>query len=80
LKLSALKLATMVTLMIAVITMSQTHYIYAENKAKELCPDYSGEWNDDKNECEIDDDDERTEYEDALCDDPEDSKKYEICQ
>ena len=70
----------MVTLIIAVITTTQTHYIYAENKAKELCPYYNGEWNDDKNQCEIDDDDERTEYEDALCDNQEDSKKYEICQ
>lgn len=70
----------MVVLIITVITMTQTSYVYAENKAKELCPDYNGEWNDDKNKCEIDDDDDRTEYEDALCDDPEDSEKYKICQ
>ena len=52
-----------------------------ENKPKEYCKDYGGEWNDDKEKCEIEDEEERTYYEDDVCDDPADSLRYpKVCQ
>jgi len=52
-----------------------------QNKPKEYCKDYGGEWNDDKEKCEIEDDEERTYYEDDVCDDPNDSLRYpKVCQ
>lgn len=40
-----------------------------ENKPKEYCKDYGGEWDDDREKCEIEDEEERTYYEDDVCDD-----------
>lgn len=58
--------------------------IFAEkndNKPKEYCKDYEGKWNDDKEKCEIEDDEERTYYEDDVCDDLDDSLRYpKVCQ
>jgi len=52
-----------------------------QDKPKEYCKDYGGEWNDKKGECEIEDDEERTYYEDDVCDDPDDSLRYpKVCQ
>jgi hypothetical protein len=52
-----------------------------KNKPKEYCKDYGGEWNDDKEKCEIEGDEERTYYEDDVCDDPDDSDRYpKICK
>ncbi len=52
-----------------------------ENKPKEYCKDYGGEWNNNKAKCEIEDDEERTYYEDDVCDDPDDSLRYpKVCQ
>jgi len=52
-----------------------------ENKPKEFCKDYGGEWNEGKEKCEIEDDEERTYYEDDVCDDPDDSLRYpKVCQ
>jgi hypothetical protein len=52
-----------------------------QNKPKEHCKDYGGEWDDDKEKCEIEDDEERTYYEDDVCDDPDDSLRYpKVCQ
>ena len=50
------------------------------DKDEEICSNYDGEWNDKKNKCEIGDDEEKAAYEDALCDDPKDSEKFEVCQ
>ena len=50
------------------------------DKDEKICSNYDGEWNDNKNKCEIEDDEERAAYEDALCDDPKDSEKFEVCQ
>jgi hypothetical protein len=70
----------MTIMMVAVTTtISQTHEVYAENKAKDLCSQYDGEWNNGK--CKIENDDDKTDYEDELCDDAEDTKKYpKICK
>lgn len=58
---------------------SQTHQVYTENKAKELCSEYDGEWNNGK--CKIKDDGDKADYEDDLCDNPKDTKKYKkICK
>ena len=52
-----------------------------ENKPKEYCKEYEGEWDDNKEKCEIEDEDERTYYEDDVCDDPDDSLRYpKVCQ
>jgi hypothetical protein len=66
----------MMTIMIVGVTtiISQTHEVYAENKAKDLCSQYDGEWNNGK--CKIKNDEDKTDYEDELCDDPKDTKKY----
>ena len=71
----------MMTIMIVGVTtiISQTHEVYAENKAKDLCSQYDGEWNNGK--CKIKNDEDKTDYEDELCDDPKDTKKYpKICK
>ena len=48
----ALTFLMMTIMMIAVTTIiSQTHEVYAENKAKDLCSQYDGEWNNGK--CKI---------------------------
>jgi hypothetical protein len=70
----------MMTLMMAAVTtiISQTHEVYAENKAKDLCSQYDGEWNNGK--CKIKNED-TTDYEDELCDDTKDTNKYpKICK
>lgn len=41
-----------------------------------LCTGYNWEWNDKEKKCEIDDLDERTDYEDTLCNDPADTILY----
>jgi hypothetical protein len=41
----------MMTIMMVVVSTtisSQTHHVYAENKAKELCLEYDGQWNNGK--------------------------------
>jgi hypothetical protein len=44
-----------------------------------LCSQYDGEWNNGK--CKIKNDKDKTDYEDELCDDPKDTKKYpKICK
>ena len=67
----------MMTLMMMVTVtttiLSQTNEVYAENKAKERCSDY-GEWNSGK--CKIEDNEYKADYEDDVCDDPKDTKKY----
>ncbi|MDW3605415.1 MAG: hypothetical protein QOK67_10270 [Nitrososphaeraceae archaeon] len=70
----------MTIMMVAVTTtISQTQEVYAENKAKDLCSQYDGEWNNGK--CKIKNDDDKTDYEDELCDDAKDTKKYpKICK
>jgi hypothetical protein len=71
----------MMTIMMVALTttISQTHEVYAENKAKDLCSQYDGEWNNGK--CKIKNDDDKTDYEDELCDDPKDTEKYaKICK
>jgi hypothetical protein len=53
--------------------------VYAENKTKELCSEYDGEW--DNGKCKIKDDNDETDFEDELCDDEKDTKKYKkICK
>ena len=48
-------------------------------KAKDLCSQYDGEWNNGK--CKIKNDEDKTDYEDELCDDAKDTKKYpKICK
>ena len=76
----ALTFLMMTIMMVAVTTtISQTHEVYAENKAKDLCSQYDGEWNNGK--CKIKNDEDKTDYEDELCDDPKDTKKYpKICK
>jgi hypothetical protein len=69
------------TIMMVVVTttISQTHEVYAENKAKDLCSLYEGEWSNGK--CKIKNDEDKTDYEDELCDDAKDTKKYaKICK
>jgi hypothetical protein len=72
----------MMTIMMVVVSTtisSQTHHVYAENKAKELCSEYDGEWNNGK--CKIKNDKDETDFEDELCDNKKDAKKYkEICK
>ena len=63
----------MTTMMIGVIANSETQKVLAENKAKEYCSDYGGEWDNDK--CKIEDKEDKSDYEDAICDEPKDSKK-----
>jgi len=44
-----------------------------------LCSQYDGEWNNGK--CKIKNDEDKTDYEDELCDDAKDTKKYsKICK
>ena len=76
----ALTFLMMTIMMVAVTTIiSQTHEVYAENKAKDLCSQYDGQWNNGK--CKIKNDEDKTDYEDELCDDPKDTKKYsKICK
>lgn len=70
---------TMMVTVAATTISSQTHQLYAENKAKELCSEYDGEWNNGK--CKIKDDEDKVDYKDDLCDDPKDTKKYKkICK
>jgi len=65
----------MTKMMVAITTtISQTHEVYAEKKAKDLCSQYDGEWNNGK--CKIKNDEDKTDYEDELCDDHKDTKKY----
>ena len=64
---------TMMVTVAATTVSLQTHKIYAENKAKELCWEYNGEWNNGR--CKIKDDEEKADYEDDLCDYPKDTKK-----
>ena len=70
----------MTIMMVALTTtISQTHEVYAENKAKDLCSQYDGEWNNGK--CKLKNNDDKTDYEDELCDDPKDTEKYaKICK
>jgi hypothetical protein len=70
----------MTIMMVAITTtISQIQEIYAENKAKNLCSQYDGEWNNGK--CKIKNDEDKTDYEDELCDDAKDTKKYpKICK
>jgi len=70
----------MLTLMMVAIntTLAQTHKVYAENKAKDLCAQYDGEWNNGK--CKLENDKDEADYEDELCDNAKDKEKYsEIC-
>ena len=51
------------------------------NLPKKACPNYGGEWNDKKEICQIEDDEEKTAYEDYVCEEPEDSDRYpKICK
>ncbi len=78
---AAIFLMMTIMMMIALSTTisSQTHYVYAENKAKELCSKYNGEWNNGK--CKIKNDKDETDFEDELCHNKKDAKKYEeICK
>ena len=60
-------------------TISQTHEVYTENNTKYLCSQYGCEWNNGK--CKIKNDEDKTDYEDELCDDAKDTKKYsKICK
>jgi hypothetical protein len=83
LKASIFLIMTIIIMMMMVIVITtislQTHEVYAENKAKELCSEYDGEW--DNGKCKIKDDEGKVDYEDDLCDDPKDTKKYKkICK
>jgi hypothetical protein len=74
-KASIFLIMTIMMMVIVTTTVSsQTHEVYAENKAKELCSEYDGEW--DNGKCIIKDDEDKADYEDDLCDDPKDTKKY----
>ena len=43
------------------------------NLPEKACPNYGGEWNDKKEVCKIEDDEEKAAYEDYVCEEPEDS-------
>ena len=69
----------MMMVIVTTTVSSQTHEVYAENKAKELCSEYDGEW--DNGKCIIKDDEDKEDYEDDLYDDHKDTKKYKkICK
>ena len=70
---------TIIMVIVSTTISSQTQEVYAENKAKELCSDYDGEW--DNGKCKIEDNKDETDFEDELCDDAKDTKKYpKICK
>src|SRR5918995_527328 len=57
----ALTFLMMTIMMVAVTTIiSQIHEVYAENKAKDLCSQYDGEWNNGK--CKIKNDEDKIDY------------------
>ena len=59
---------TMTTMMIGVIANSETQKVLAENKVKEYCSDYGGEWGNDK--CKIEDKEDKSDYEDTYAMNP----------
>ena len=70
---------TIIMVVVSTTISSQIQEVYAENKAKELCSDYDGEW--DNGKCKIEDNKDETDFEDELCDDAKDTKKYpKICK
>ncbi len=78
-KTAIILIMTIMMFIISTTISLQTHAVYAENKAKELCSEYDGEW--DNGKCKIKDDEDKADYEDDLCDDPKDTKKYKkICK
>ena len=51
------------------------------NLPEKACPNYGGEWNDKKEICKVEDDEEKAAYEDYVCEEPEDSDRYpKICK
>jgi hypothetical protein len=51
------------------------------NRPEKACPNYGGEWDDKREICKIEDDEEKAAYEDYVCDDPDASNRYpKICQ
>jgi hypothetical protein len=43
-KTAIILIVTIMMVMISTTISSQTYEVYAENKAKELCSEYDGEW------------------------------------
>ncbi len=51
------------------------------NLPEKVCPDYDGQWDDEKGICKIEDEEEKAAYEDYICEEPEDSDRYpKICK
>lgn len=71
-------------LMVTIVSFtSLISIIYAgkEDKPKQYCEDYGGEWSVKKDRYEIENEKERTYFEDDVCDDPDDSLRYpNVCQ
>ncbi len=62
------------------LLLSHKHMKYMQKIRLKTCAhQYDGEWNNGK--CKIKNDEDKTDYEDELCDDPKDTKKYpKICK
>lgn len=66
-----------IAVLIITVTITTTTSVYAVSP-KSLCSDYGGDWSNGK--CKGLSGEDKTDYEDAVCDEPEDSAKYrKIC-
>jgi hypothetical protein len=70
---------TIAIVMIAAPVLAATVYAeHSKGKAKEWCPDYGGKWKNGK--CQIKDSEDIADYEDDICDNKYNVKKYpKIC-
>ena len=51
------------------------------NLTEKVCSDYDGKWDDEKEICKIEDEEEKAAYEDYICEEPEDYDRYpKICK
>lgn len=74
-------LIIMIIISFAILPMINVEGKEKYNLPKKACPNYGGEWNDKKEICQIEDDEEKTAYEDYVCEEPEDSDRYpKICK
>jgi hypothetical protein len=79
-----IKITVLIMIMIfsfAILPMINVEGGEKYSRPEKACPNYGGEWDNEKEICKIEDDDEKAAYEDYVCEEPEDSDRYpKICK
>jgi hypothetical protein len=79
-----IKITLLIIMMIFSFALAPMINVKGEEKynlPEKVCPDYDGQWDDQKEICKIEDEEEKAAYEEYICEEPEDSDRYpKICK